>query len=144
MVVSMPEVSLLKIAELTGHNRITVRKYLVGVPFRKDGDGDKATKYYESTAVLTLRQIGEDLTPQDALAKARKEEIELKMEILRGERPKLSAVVEAVDDVFAEIAGIIRGSALDDERKADAMQALADGVRRVSGQKADVEAAEGE
>lgn len=144
----MPEISTLKVAELTGADRATVRKYLKDVPFRRDGEGEKATKYYDSTKVLLLRQMVEQdeekMTPQDGLAAARKREIELKMDILRGERPKLSEVVEAVEDVFAELAGIVKGSALEDERKADIMQALTDGVRRVSQQKPDMEAAGGE
>lgn len=114
----MPELTTLKIAELTGLDRQTVRKRLAGVPFRRDGDNEKAWKYYDSTVALfkvCLSRKSESsnadrLSPQDALAVAKKTEIDLNIEIKRKERIPLEDLEEINDEAYSNAAGLLKAS----------------------------------
>jgi hypothetical protein len=145
----MPSWSIHTLHDVTGFARDTIAKRLEGMPCERDGEHANAAKLYESRAALQRIYYGDSedkgrvLTAQEAardLAIKRTEEIDLKLEILRGERPKLSDVTEALEDIAAEITGIVKGSELEDERKADIVQAVKDAVRRATQAQPEVEA----
>jgi hypothetical protein len=107
----VPEITTLKLAELTGLDRATVRKRLIGAPFRREGENEKLPKYYDSTKVLTVVSFGDkDLTPQDALAVKRTEEIELDMQTKRKERIPLDDIQDVDREVFANVCGLLKSN----------------------------------
>jgi len=122
----MPEFSIQQLSRITGNTRETVGKYLEKAPHK---DGKKGAKLYESAKVLALRDFrneeGPALSGQEAarqLSVARKQQIELEMEVLRKERIPLEVIAESDAAVFSNIAGLLKaheGKLLDEILLAD-------------------------
>lgn len=110
----MPKLSILQLSVFTGKTRPTVRSRLDGLPFE---DGGKNGKLYDSKLALEkIYQVSDDpdnatITNAEAtrqLTIARKEQIDLEMEVTRKERIPLE-IIEAVNDrVFSNVAGMLK------------------------------------
>jgi hypothetical protein len=132
----VPDITVTELARLTGGDRGTIRKMLEGAKIRREHESDKVPGFYESTEVLIVRDFrnaDSTLKPKDALDIARRQEIELNMQVKRDERPLLSDVLDEVQAVFDDIAGIVKGSELSDDRKKDIMERLKQGRVSVEG-----------
>lgn len=122
----MAKYSINEISKLTGSTRATVTKYLENAP---STDGAHSAKLYESSKVLMLRDFRHDDSPavsnQEAtrqLTVARKEQIDLEMEVLRKERIPLDVIAASDEAVFSNIAGLLKaheGKMLDEVLLAD-------------------------
>lgn len=110
----MKKVSQLELANLTGIDRETVRRRIEHLPHEP---GPKRAKLFDSEKALraifgaTESGVVDETTgmsPQDALAVTRKKEIELGMEVTRGERwPKED--VEAIHEAsLSNVAGLLK------------------------------------
>lgn len=123
---------------LTGCTRETVGKKLEAVTFEP---GPKGAKLYNSETALRMvlgvaevSEEGEVMTQAEAnrrLTIKRGQQIDLEMEVLKGERPKLEEVMEVWQGIWDDIAGIIKGSELSEDRKKDIMDRLAKGPEEV-------------
>jgi hypothetical protein len=130
----MKEVSVNELSVLTGCTRETVGKKLEGVTFK---EGPKGAKLYDSEKALRLvlgvaeiNEKGEVMSQAEAnrqLTIARKEQIGLEMEVLRKERPRIEEVLEVFDDIFDDVAGIVKSSDLSDDQKIDIMSRIKEG-----------------
>jgi hypothetical protein len=118
----MPLLSINKLSELTGKTRESIGKKLDGVPHNL-GNGDKRpAKMYDSKVALEVLYLGHRAdggdeiegrmpTPAEAsrdLNIAKKAEIDLKMEVLRKERIPVEDVTVVNEQVFANVAAIIK------------------------------------
>lgn len=107
------KISELRLAELTGRTRATIRKRLADTPHEK---GPHKARLYESSVALEIlfrgnAEGGETLSlheEQRLLTRARREEIELNMQVLRKERIPLDDIAEINDRAFSNIAGILK------------------------------------
>jgi len=120
----MPLLTVHKLAELTGKQRVTLNKRLDNVPFTL-GNGDvKPQKLYDSKVALEYIYCGgavsEDGEPteriptqQEAardLSIAKRKEIDLKMEVLRKERIPLEDICAVNEQAFLHVAGLIKSN----------------------------------
>lgn len=103
----MKLISQREIANLTEYDRETVRKRLEGLAFQK---GPKRSQLYDSAKALRLVFSGgnSELSPQDQLALKRTEQIDLDMEVTRGERIPLADAEECNDRAITNCAGILK------------------------------------
>ncbi len=110
----MPNVSINELASWTGKTRATVTKALDGVPFL---DGPKSAKLYPSKVALEKIYLGKDeagesfVTNQEAtrlLTIARREQINLEMEVTRKERIPLDVLTEINERTFSNVAGLLK------------------------------------
>ena len=107
------KISELRLAELTGKTRATIRKRLADTPREK---GPHKARLYESKVALEIlcrggEESGETLSlheEQRLLTKARREEIELNMQVVRKERIPLEDCIEIDDRVLSNVAGILK------------------------------------
>lgn len=105
-----------EIATLTGCDKKTVKSRLAGVVAKP---GPNRANLYDSTIALRKvmgldHQEGDPVTPAQAqlqLTIARKQEIELSMEVMRRERIPIDVLNGALDQVFGAINGIIKANA---------------------------------
>jgi hypothetical protein len=110
----MPLLSINELHKLTGKTRATVTKSMDGLTFQP---GPKAGKLYDSKLALAKLYgvAGEDgtgsVTAQEAsrlLTIARRQQIDLEMEVLRGERWP-SEDVEAIHETsLSNVAGLLK------------------------------------
>src|SRR5688572_16686080 len=124
----MKKVSVNELSVPTGCTRETVSKKLEGIPFE---EGAHKAKLYDSEKALRLvlgvaeiNEQGEVMTQAEAnrqLTIARKQQIDLEMEVLKKERPRIEEVLEVIGGICDDIAGIIKGSELSEDRKSDIM-----------------------
>jgi hypothetical protein len=130
----MKLISINEIAILAGVTRETASKKLAGIVAQK---GPKSAKLYDSTIALRKvmgldHQEGDPVTPAQAqlqLTIARKQEIDLNMEVLRKERIPIDVVNEIQSEAFSAINGILKsivGKVMTDEVFHDAQQQLRD------------------
>ena len=115
----MQEVSINELHKLTGHTRATVEKKLNGVPYK---DGPKQAKLYDSEVALSRIYLGEKrekdgeddfIAPAEAarqLTVARKQEIELNMEVTRKERIPLEDIQEVYGEFFGNASGMLKAT----------------------------------
>lgn len=126
------KISELRLAELTGKARATIRKWLANTPHEK---GPHKARLYESKVALEILyrgepESGETLSlheEQRLLTKARREEIGLNMEVVRKERIPLDEITAINDRAFSNIAGILKarlGKLFDDETLQDCFAEL--------------------
>jgi hypothetical protein len=111
----MPFLSINELHQLTGKTRATVTKHLDGVSFK---DGPKKAMLYDSQVALERLYRGESsgddgepiskLEAERQLTIARKNQIDLEMEVTRGDRwPKDD--VEAIHEAsLSNIAGLLK------------------------------------
>jgi hypothetical protein len=100
---------------LTGKTRKTIRTKLQGVPYEA---GKLSQKRYESKVALEIIYVGATegangaaITSAEAarqLTIARKEQIDLEMEVSRKDRIPLGTLEEINDRVFSNVAGMIK------------------------------------
>ena len=120
----MPQYSVKQLSAITGKTRQTVGKKLDGLPFT---DGAKGAKLYDTKTALeriygcSTEDGSEFITAAEAqrqLTIARRQQIDLEMEVTRKERIPLD-VIEAVNDrKFRNVAGLLKahtGKVLDVE-----------------------------
>ena len=110
----MPLLSINELHGLTGKTRATVTKSLDGVAFK---DGPKKAKLYDSRVALpkiyqaSEADGGEYVTAQEAqrlLTIARRQQIDLEMEVTRKERIPLDVIEEVNDRAFSNVAGMLK------------------------------------
>jgi hypothetical protein len=104
-----------ELAKLTGKERKTIQKKLQGVPYEA---GKQSQKRYESKVALeiiyvgaTEDAIGATITSAEAsrqLTIARKEQIELEMEVTRGDRWPKDDVESIHEASLSNIAGLLK------------------------------------
>lgn len=106
--------SLRELAELTGKNVDTVKARLDRVPFQP---GPKNAKLYKSPVALERIYSNTELVDGEPITQAeatrlftikRGQEIDLNMEIKRKERIPLETVEEINDEVYRNLAGILK------------------------------------
>lgn len=110
---SLTRVNEFQLHQLTGVARGTISKRLDGLPFEP---GSRNSKLYRSREALErVLQVTNDasrkISPQEAsrlLTIARREQIELEMEVTRKERVPTSEVSELLDVTFANVGGLIK------------------------------------
>jgi hypothetical protein len=113
----MPELSIHQLADLTGMDRKTISNRLVGVAFVSTGDYKNAAKLYEPRVALPAiyrTASDENVTAAQAavnLSVARREEIDLNMEVTRKERIPLGILCEINDETFSNVAGLLKSHA---------------------------------
>lgn len=110
----MPKLSILQLSAFTGKTRPTIRSRVDGLPFE---DAGKNGKLYDSKiAFEKIYQVSNDpndtgITNAEAtrqLTIARKEQIDLEIEVTRKKRIPLE-IIEAVNDrVFSNVAGMLK------------------------------------
>lgn len=137
----MPLVSINQIVEWSEKTRATVMKKIADLPCQ---DGPKQAKLYNSAQAMEAI-YGREVRPDGVIDEtqisnaeanrlltiARKQQIDLEMEVLRKERPRLEDVVEIVGAAFDDVAGIIKGSELSEDRKRDIMARLKDSMEQL-------------
>ena len=134
----MKLVSINELSLLTGCTRETVTRKVAGI---EPKPGEKRAKLYPSDAALrkilgTETIDGEEVTAAEAqrqLTIARKQEIDLNMEVTSRKRIPLEIVNEVNDQVFQGINGILKsnaGKALTDEILKDIQGLLRDAPSR--------------
>jgi len=126
------KISEVHLAELSGRTRATIRKRLADTPHEK---GPHKARLYESKVALEIlyrgnAESGETTSlpwEQRLLTKARREEIELNMAVIRKERIPLEDIAEINERAFSNIAGILKsrlGKLFDDETLQDCFAEL--------------------
>ena len=110
----MPNLSINELSGLTGKTRATVKKALDSIPFL---DGPNSAKLYPSKVALEKlyhapdKDGGDFITAAEAqrqLTIARKEQINLEMEVTRKERIPLDVIESANDTAFSNVAGMLK------------------------------------
>ena len=109
----MPNLSVNELAQLTRKTRATVTRRLDGIPFL---DGPKSAKLYPSHVALEKiyqgdESGGEFITNAEAprlLTIARREQIDLEMEVTRKERIPLDVLEDVNDRAFSNVAGMLK------------------------------------
>ena len=111
----MPFLSINELHQLTGKTRATVTKHLDGVPFK---DGPKKAMLYDSQVALERLYRGEStgdegdpiskLEAERQLTIARKQQIDLEMEVTRKERIPLDVVDEIDELALTNIIGMLK------------------------------------
>jgi hypothetical protein len=113
----VPQLSINELSILTGKTRATVAKGLDSLPF---AEGPKQAKLYDSKAALAKLYLapsedGSDfITPAEAqrqLTIARKQQIDLEMEVTRKERIPLDVIEAGMDRIFSNAAGLLKAHA---------------------------------
>lgn len=110
----MKYVSIRELSELTNSDRETVKKRLVGLDCK---DGKNRAKLFRSD--VALRKVmgmqgatdGEAISSVEAqrqLTIARKMQIDLEMEVTRKDRIPLDALEMVNDEVFSNVAGMLK------------------------------------
>lgn len=111
----MPFLSINELHQLTGKTRATVTKHLDGVSFK---DGPKKAMLYDSQVALERLYRGESsgddgepiskLEAERQLTIARKNQIDLEMEVTRKERIPLDVVDEIDELALTNIIGMLK------------------------------------
>ena len=110
----MKKISTLELARLTDFDRGTVGRRIDHLPFEP---GPKRAKLYDSAIALRVlygqAETGAvdettGMSPQDALAVTRKKEIELGMEVTRGERWPCEDVEAIHESALSNVAGLLK------------------------------------
>jgi hypothetical protein len=111
----MPFLSINELHQLTGKTRATVTKHLDGVSFK---DGPKKAMLYESQVALERLYRGESsgddgepiskLEAERQLTIARKNQIDLEMEVTRGDRWPKDDVESIHEASLSNIAGLLK------------------------------------
>lgn len=114
----MPQVSELKLAELTGFDRGTVKRRLDGMAHQP---GPRRGRLYDSKLALerlyrgdSSGEDGEIISKPEAerqLTIARKEQIDLEMEVTRRDRIPLAAIRELNERGHSNVAGMLKAHA---------------------------------
>lgn len=128
------KVNELQLHELTGRARGTVKKRVDGLPFEV---GERGQKLYNSRDALErIMEVtdsdGKTINAAEAsrlLTIARKEQINLEMEVTRKERVPIEDVSELLDATFANVGGLLkahRGKTLTDQVIEDIFTELRD------------------
>jgi hypothetical protein len=112
----MPLLSINELHKLTGKTRATVTKSMDGLTFQP---GPKSGKLYDSKLALAKLYgvAGEDgtgsVTAQEAsrlLTIARRQQIDLEMEVTRKERIPLNVLTMINERIFSNIAGMLKAT----------------------------------
>jgi hypothetical protein len=111
----MPFLSINELHQLTGKTRATVTKHLDGVSFK---DGPKKAMLYDSQVALERLYRGESsgddgepiskLEAERQLTIARKNQIDLEMEVTRGDRWPKDDVESIHEASLSNIAGLLK------------------------------------
>jgi hypothetical protein len=111
----MPFLSINELHQLTGKTRATVTKHLDGVSFK---DGPKKAMLYDSQVALERLYRGESsgddgepiskLEAERQLTIARKQQIDLEMEVTRGDRWPKDDVESIHEASLSNIAGLLK------------------------------------
>lgn len=130
----MPRLSINELATLTGKTRATVTKRLDGIDPAEDKG--KVGKLYDSKIALEKIYLaanesgGEFISSAEAqrqLTIARKEQIDLETACTRKERISLDVLEETNDEIFSNVAGILKaheGKKLSSESIGDMLSEL--------------------
>lgn len=115
---SMPEMSINELHKLTGVMRDTITRRLGDLEFVTKGTGKTAAKKYDPKKALPLiygatagGESGGALNTQQAaaaLSVAKKHQIDIDIECKRKERIPVSDIETVNDEVFSEIAGMLK------------------------------------
>lgn len=110
MNLAVKQVSVSEMSRLTGATREFVTKRLSKIPFTWADNGK--TKSYNAREALRAFYLGEDgaVTTREALEIKKAQHIDLQMEVTRGKRIPLDDIRELNDEVFQNIAGILKGA----------------------------------
>lgn len=111
----MPQISINELHILTGKTRATVTKHLDGLPFE---EGPKQACLYDSKVALERLYCGDNgkdgagaITAQEAsrqLTIARKQQIDLEMEVTRGDRWPKDDVESIHESALSNVAGLLK------------------------------------
>jgi hypothetical protein len=137
----MPLVSINQIVEWTEKTRATVMKKIGDLPKQ---DGPKQAKLYNSAQAMEAiygREVREDGTVDEStmsnaeanrlLTIARRKQIDLEMEVLKKQRPRIEDVIDIFGAALDDVAGIIKGSELSEDRKKDIMARLKEAMEQL-------------
>jgi hypothetical protein len=135
----MKLVSINELTHLLGMQRETIRKRLAGLT---PVDGPQQAKLYDSKqaihAILGLTKDGDTAIDyneaQKQLAVARKQQIDLEMEVTRKERPRREEVLNAFAQLCGKMAEIVRSApGIADDARADLLTSLREFLDRLEG-----------
>src|SRR6266700_6478887 len=108
----MPNVSINWLGRHTGKDRRTIKKRLDRLPQDLKGKFDSVTALEAIYCGTLTTENGFISTPEAVrlLTIAKKEEIELQMQIVRGQRIPIEDCTTAVNEVFQSLRGIVKAN----------------------------------